>query len=462
VTGIIENGELGMKYLKNSTGLNKKILMLAWPVIMEMALHMFVWVFDTAMVGRLSAEALNAVGLGGQIVFTITAVFSGRGIGTMVLVARFTGAQQREDVQRAASRGLGLGFIIGLLVAAGTGLLSKPLLQVFVKDPLVLGYAVSYMRITSSAVAFMIPMNVGSYIMRGVGNTRTPMVIAGIANAINVVGDYALIFGKFGLPRLEVVGAATATAAAQIIGSVIIISLLLAGRQGIRVKPALMFRLDKDFVKRIMRLSIPASLEEFMNSSGRVVSSLWISGMGAVPFAANSIAVAAESISFMPGYGFAVAASTLVGQNLGAVKKEEAEESALRAILMGTLFMTVIGLVFFFFPTLIIAIFTDLPDVMSLAARCIRIGAFEQPFIALSMILAASLRGAGDTRGPFAAVAASNWLVRLPLIYMVVYVWRLEVTYVWAATLIQFIVETALLAWRFLARRWKDIDLRDI
>lgn len=100
----------------------------------------------------------------------------------------------------------------------------------FVRDPLVLGYAVSYMRITSAAVAFMIPMNVGSYIMRGAGNTRTPMVIAGIANAINMVGDYALIFGKFGLPRLEVVGAAIATAAAQVIGSVIIISLLPAGK----------------------------------------------------------------------------------------------------------------------------------------------------------------------------------------------------------------------------------------
>ncbi|HOO13465.1 MAG TPA: MATE family efflux transporter, partial [Bacillota bacterium] len=257
-------------------------------------------------------------------------------------------------------------------------------------------------------------------------------------------------------------GAATATAIAQVTGSIIIISLLLAGRHGIRVKPSLMFRLDRGFVKRILWLSIPASLEELMNSGGRIVSSLWISGMGAVPFAANSIAVAAESISFMPGYGFAVVASTLVGQNLSAVKKEEAEESAFRAILMGTLFMTAIGLVFFFFPTLIIAMFTNLPDVMSLAARCIRVGAFEQPFIALSMILAASLRGAGDTRGPFAAVAASNWLVRLPLIYMVVYVWRLEVTHVWVATLIQFVVETLLLAWRFLARRWKDIDLRNI
>ena len=200
----------------------------------------------------------NAVGLGADSLYDNRRFF-GIGIGTMVLVARFTGAQQREDVQRAASRGLGLGFIIGLLVSAGTGLLSKPLLQVFVKDPLVLGYAVSYMRITSSAVAFMIPMNVGSYIMRGVGNTRTPMVIAGIANAIN--GGLRSYLWKIWTPRLEVVGAATATAAAQIIGSVIIISLLLAvgGASG---KARACIPAGQGLCKRIMRLSIPASLED--------------------------------------------------------------------------------------------------------------------------------------------------------------------------------------------------------
>jgi len=184
--------------------------------------------------------------------------------------------------------------------------------------------------------------------------------------------------------------------------------------------------------------------------------------MGAVPFAANSIAVSAESISFMPGYGFAVAASALVGQNLGASMKDDAENSALQSTVMGVLFMTATGLMFFLFPTLIIAIFTNLPDVMALAVKCIRIGAFEQPFIALSMVMAASLRGAGDTRGPFMVAAASNWFVRLPLIYMVVYVWRMEVTYVWVATLIQFVVESGLLTLRFLKRRWKDIDLETI
>jgi putative MATE family efflux protein len=454
--------ELEMKDLANSTVLTRRIFWLAWPVILEMALHMFVWVFDTAMVGRLSAEALSAVGLGGEIVFTTTAVFSGIGIGTMVMVARHTGAGLPEDAQHVASRSLGLGFLIGLLVAGALALFCRPLLQFFVKDPTVTEYAVSYMRITSVSVAFMIPLNVCSYIMRGVGNTRTPMIIAGITNGINVIGDYVLIFGKFGFPRLEVMGASIATATGQIIGSIIIIAILFHGRKGVRVRPRHMFQMDKDFIKRIFRLSIPASMEEFTRSGGRVISSLWISSMGAVPFAANSIAITAESISFMPGHGFAIAASTLVGQSLGAGMRDEAEESALRSTLMGTLFMTVIGLGFFFFPTFIIALFTNLPDVMALAVKCIRIGAFEQPFIALSMIMAASLRGAGDTRGPFVVAVISNWLIRLPLIFMVVYVLHLEVTYVWVATLVQFVVESMLLTLRFYRGRWRDIDLETI
>lgn len=446
----------------NNRNLSKRILILAWPVILEMALHMIVWVFDTAMVGRLSAEALNAVGLGGQIVFTVTFIFAGIGVGTMVLVARYTGSGQKEDVEKTASQGLGLGFIIGMVVALTIGLLSRNLLMHFVKDPEVLRLGIVYMRITSLAAAFMIPLNVCSSILRGAGNTTIPMIIAAVANLINIVGDYVLIFGYFGFPRLEVAGAAIATAVGQITGSLILIGMLMSGIGGVRVRPSQMFSFDKDLVRKIFKLSIPASLEEFTHSGSRVLSSLWISSMGAVSFAANSIAVSAESISFMPGYGFAVAASTLVGQNLGACRKDEAEESALQSTAMGVLLMTMIGLAFFLFPTVIISVFTNLPDVMKLAARCLKIGAFEQPFIALSMAMASSLRGAGDTRGAFIVAATSNWLVRLPLIFMVIYVFRLEVTYVWIATLMQFVVESGLLTHRFLRRKWKDIDLETI
>jgi putative MATE family efflux protein len=448
--------------MKNNRDLRKKILILAWPVILEMALHMIVWVFDTAMVGRLSAEALNAVGLGGQIVFTVTFIFAGIGVGAMVMVARYAGAEQKEDVDKVASQGLGLGFIIGIAVALALGFLSKNLLSYFVKDSEVLEFGVTYMRITSIAAAFMIPLNVSSSILRGVGNTTVPMVIAAVANLINIVGDYVLIFGYFGFPRLEVTGAAIATAAGQIIGSLILIGMLMAGTGGVRVKLRYMLSLEKDTVRKMFKLSIPASLEEFTHSGGRVLSSLWISNMGPVSFAANSIAVAAESISFMPGYGFAVAASTLVGQNLGAYRKDEAEKSALQSTAMGVLLMTFVGLVFFFFPTLIISMFTNLRGVMELASKCLKIGAFEQPFIALSMVMASSLRGAGDTRGAFIVAAVSNWLVRLPLIYLVVYVLKLEVTYVWIATLIQFVVESGLLTYRFSRRKWKDIDLETI
>jgi MATE family multidrug resistance protein len=443
----------------NNRVLQKRILMLAWPVIMEMALHTAVWVIDTAMVGRLNAEALNAVGLGGQIIFTVTSIFAGVGVGAMVLVARYTGANRKEDMNSAASQGLGIGIVVGIALAMILGCGSRPLLAFFVGDEKVLELGIDYMRITSVSAAFMVPLNVASSIMRGMGNTKTPMIIASIANIINIVGDYVLIFGRFGFPRLEVTGAAIATAAGQIIASIIIVGILMSGRSGVRICMADMFRLSGSMIRRIIRLSIPASLEEFTHSGSRVISSLWITSMGPAAFAANSVAVSAESISFMPGYGFAVAASTLVGQNLGARNSDEAEESAVMSTLMGFVLMTIVGLMFFFFPAIIISVFTNLPEVMEMATKCLRVGAFEQPFIALSMIMGSSLRGAGDTRGAFIIAAVSNWMVRLPLVYVVVYVLRLDVTYVWAVTLVQFMVESGLLTYRFLRREWKDIDL---
>lgn len=442
--------------------LRKRILLLAWPVILEMALHMIVWVFDTAMVGRLSEEALNAVGLGGQVVFTVTFIFSAIGAGAMAIVARYTGAQQMGRAEKVASQAVGLGFLIGICIASLLFFSSELLLGYFVKDAEVQRLGITYMKITSVATVFMVPLNVSSSIMRGIGNTRTPMIIAAITNGINIIGDYVLIFGHFGFPRLEVTGAALATAGGQIIGSLIIIGLLLSGVTGVKVNPGCMFRLERNEIRRMFKLSIPAALEEFTHSGSRVVSSLWIASMGKVAFAANQVAVAAESISFMPGYGFAVAASTLVGQQLGAGNKEEAEASAIQSSVLSVLLMSVVGLIFFLLPTVLISIFTDIPGVMEWGAKCLRVGALEQPFIALSMVMAGALRGAGDTRGPFMVGAISNWFVRLPLIYLVVFVFRLNVTFIWVATLIQFIIESGLMSFRFARSGWKDIDLETI
>ncbi len=448
--------------MKDVKYLRKVILSLAWPVILEMALHMIVWVFDTAMVGRLSAQALSAVGLAGAIVFTVTFIFGSLGAGTMAIVARYIGAGRKEKAEDTASQAMGLGFLTGIGVTLSLFFFSDRLLACFVKDVDVLHLAITYTRTTSMAIGFMIVLSVGSSIMRGTGNTKTPMAIAGITNGINIIGDYVLIFGHFGFPRLEVDGAAIATAGAQIIGSLIMMGLLLYGVTGIRVRFSKMFKLDAYEIRRIIKLSFPAAMEEFTHSGSRVVSSLWIAGMGHIAFAANQVAVTAESISFMPGYGFAVAASAIVGQNMGAGKMEEAEYGAVQSTGMGVLLMSVVGLLFFMFPVLLISLFTDIPEVMELGARCLRIGALEQPFIALSMVMAGALRGAGDTRGAFAVAAISNWLIRLPLIYIVVFLLRLNITYVWMVTVTQFAIESGLMTMRFRRKGWRNIDLEDI
>ena len=198
---------------------------------------------------------------------------------------------------------------------------------------------------------------------------------------------YVLIFGKYGFPRMEVKGAALATALAQAIGAIIIIIYLLYGKDVIKLDLKKFFKIDSDIIQQISKLSIPSCLEEFSHSGSRLISSIWIARLGTIPFAAHQVTVSAESMSFMPGFGFSVAASTLMGQNLGADKPEEAELSAWTSMKFAVLLMGVVGAIFLLFPRQLMALFTNVKEVEDVAINCIRIAAFEQPTIAIAMVL---------------------------------------------------------------------------
>jgi putative MATE family efflux protein len=437
--------------------LRKEIFCLAWPAISEMVLHTAVWIFDTAMVGRLSAEALSAVGLGGQLAFTLSFVFAAVGTGASAMVARYTGAKERQKVDHVVTQAFLISAVIGIFLGATTFFGARTFFSLIMIDPEVVTMGTGYLRIVSIGIFFMIPTIVMNSALRGAGNTRLPMVSALMANSINIVGDYVLIFGHFGFPRWEVNGAAAATALAQFFGALITIGYVARGRNDVKLKFIDIFKIDIPLVKQLIKLSLPASLEELSYSGSRLISSLWIAHLGTVAFAANQVAVSAESMSYMPGYGFSVAASSLVGQNLGARKEKLAETSGWESTKYSLILMSFIGGVFFLFPEWLMGFFTDIPGVRELAARCIRIGAFEQPTIAISMTLSGALKGAGDTKGPFLVSLVSIWMVRLPLIYSVVFILNKDLTYVWLATVIQFFVEAFLMGVRFRKGRWKDI-----
>ncbi len=436
------------------------ILILAWPVVIEMGLHTFVWIFDTAMVMRLGAHEATAVEYGAIVLFNSLMILGALGIGANSLVARYTGAQ---DMQRAALTG-GQAISISFLITATFTLVSLLSYQSFfdwiIKDAITIALTEEYFYYVLVSGGFaLLPLVVASGVIRGIGNTRVPMIIALIANTYNVIGDYLLIFGNFGFPALGVKGAALATGSAQLIALVLSIGYLLWQKGILPFSLRSLFPFDKEVIKEVLKLSIPAGAEELTHSGSRMITASWITVLGPVAFAANAAAIAAEAFSFMPGQAFAIAATTLVGQRLGAGFIRQARETGYWAVAIGTALMSAFGLIFFFFPYLVMSLFDPPdPEVLRLGILCLQIAAVEQPFIALTMIFSGALKGTGDTKGPFKIGLYSNLFVRLPLIYLVIYVLHLEVYYIWWVTAIQYAVSALLLYIRYRRKDWNQLE----
>ena len=440
--------------------LDRQIFALALPAIAEMLLHTLVWTADTAMVGRLTPADISGVNLGTQMMFGISKIMGAIGVGATALVARNIGAKKYERAEYIAGLSLSLGFIIALVIGIAGIVLSQPLFNAIVDDPKVVEIGSQYTRIVFTGAFFLIPLTISSAILRAEGNTVVPMVSALVANTLNILGDYILIFGKFGFPAMGAKGAAIATAGAQAVGFIICFYYLIMGSNMIKIRKENMFVFRRESLESLVNLSIPAGMETLMNEGSRIVSSFWIAQLGTIAFAANSLAVAAESVSFMPGFGFAVAATTMVGHSLGAEEYDTALKIAKKCVFYACLFMGGVALVFFIFPKGVMRIFSNDVETVGLAAVCIKIAALEQIPIAIGMVLSGVLKGAGDTKGPFKVSLVTNFLVRLPLIFAIVFLIKGHIAYVWYATALQYIVEALLMFYRYRSDYWKTLEVR--
>ncbi|NLP18848.1 MAG: MATE family efflux transporter [Firmicutes bacterium] len=439
-------------------GLWRRILHLAWPAILEMVLHMMVGIVDTAMVGRLGAEELAAVGLGSRILFSTIFTFAALGTGGAALVARSIGAKDPEGANRIAAQALVLGLLAGGIVALAGFYLANYIFTWVRVEPQVAIMGRKYLRITMLAGVFMLPLFIANAVLRGAGNTRAPLVVALIANGVNIIGDYLLIFGLAGFPALGVAGAAVATALSQVLGCFLTLGILLRGNVDLHLRPHNFFCYDREIMRRILRLSIPAVLEESVLTISSLIFIFMVTSLGTVAFAAHQVANSVESLSFMPGHGFAIATATIVGQKLGGQSPAEANDGGQQGTLMALMAMGAMGLLFFTFPRQLVYLFAPgEAQVISLGARAIRIGALEQPCIAATMVLSGALRGAGETRYPLYVTLLGNWLVRMPLTYLVIYVWRLSLGAVWIVTVLDWLFRGSLLYRYYRRGKWLTV-----
>jgi putative MATE family efflux protein len=200
-------------------------------------------------------------------------------------------------------------------------------------------------------------------------------------------------------------------------------------------------RLNRDYIRKIVKLAIPSGLQEGAFSISRLVTISFIMFLGTVSFAANQITTQIESISYMPGWGFAVAATALVGQRIGARDYKTAREYAQISMIMGVSVMILCSLMFILAPEFLMKIFIKERETIELGRLCLMVAAIEQPFMAVSMILGGALKGSGDAKTPFTLALISSWAIRLPLMYVTIYVLHLNVVFVWVVTGIQWVFE---------------------
>ena len=440
------------------TGIRRDVLRLALPAMGEQLLSMMVGIVDTFLVGHLGAAPLAAVGLANQWVMMATTLFGAIAVGSTALIARLVGARQPEDANQVLRQSVLVGALIGLVATILGVTLARPAVALLGAPEDVIDLSTSYLRTVASIFFFSTLMFIGNASLRGAGDTRTPLYVMLVVNVLNIAVAWTAINGPLGLPKLGVVGSALGAATGRTVGGVLVIALLLKGRSNIQLRLTRL-RPDWDLIRRILRVGLPTGMEQMLFRTGHMVFARILAELGTMAYAANQVAINVLSLSFMPGFGFAVAATTLVGQSLGAEDPEGAEQRGYTAYRLGATLMTAVGLIIVLFPAQLMGAFTNESQVVALGTMPLQVVGLAQPILAAVMIFPGGLRGAGDTRFPMAINGASIWLVRLPLAYFLALTLGWGLVGAWVAMALDFTLRAGLNFLRFRSGRWKVIEV---
>jgi putative MATE family efflux protein len=435
---------------------SKTVWSLALPTMIAALVQTVNSFLDRMFVGVLGAAALAAVGVGGQLIFLMMALAMAVSMGSTAIVARMAGAGDLANLQRAARQSLGIALGLGLIITA-LGYRVLPLLLNWYD------LAPDTMRLTRQFLVLAMGGLPGMFLMmglmgtfRGLGDTRSPMIASIAATCVHILGDWVLIFGRFGFPEMGVRGAGWAMALSMWVGAG---TLWLLQRTGEHRQLAIPEWPHKSWVWRILRIGVPASLRTLIYATSAIAFTMLLSmtQAGTAAVAALPIGLTAESIAFMPGFAFAIAASALVGQALGAKNERLAERFGWVAAWQACAVMSVMAAVFFIWAEPFARWFTRDPEVVALAVAYLRINAISEPLLAFGLVLAGALQGAGDSLKAMLGTFITQWVVRLPLAYLLTFTLGLDAHGTWWAMSLSSIFNGLLFIALFRRGGWKRV-----
>ena len=432
---------------------------LAWPIILENLFQTLLGTANMLMVSHLGTEAIAGIGAATQILWVLQSSLAAITTGTTVLVAHFTGARQPKDANTVVKQSILVGAFVSLVLALLGLYLSEWFISSMGTEVEVVRLGGAYLRITMGASIFMVAMFTVSSALRGAGDSRTPMIVTGLINAISIAVSYVLIFGKLGLPAMGVVGAAWGVTISRGVGTVMLFWVLIRGHRVISLRGRGGWVPDFTLIWRIMHIGLPSMAEQLLMSGGMLLYGIIAISLGTVVYATQRITFQILGLSFMPGMGYAMAATAIVGQYLGAKRADLSKKASWYAVRMATIWMAGMGIAIAILGNPLMRLFTDDPEMIRIGAQALIVIALSQPFQAIGQVMAGSLRGAGDTRFPMLATFLGIWLIRLPLGYLFgpILGWGLSGIYI--ANVLDAVARSLANWLRHRAGSWREIEV---
>jgi putative MATE family efflux protein len=448
-----------LNYIRNNKALILSIITLAMPAIIEMSLNTLVGVVDTVMISHyIGAEGLAAAGYANQLVFTIIFVFSSFNIGATAMISRSYGEKDISRLNRIMGQNITLNSIIGIIITIFCVVFGGIFLSIFDTTPQVYSLSLSYLEIVSWGQFFTFISFAAAATMRGASNTKTPMMITGCVNILNIAGNFVLMTGFWIFPELGIQGAAMSTAISRAIGALIYLLMLFKGNRGIKLKLTNL-KLSTDILRSLWKLSSTAGLEQLLMQSSFFAMSIIVSVLDTTSEAAFRILLSIESISYTPAIGISIVTASLVGKGLGEKDRVKAKHTGYISITLGVLWGIVSGAVFVAFPTFILRLFTSDPEIIQRTLLGLRIAGIDQPLFAFVLVISGALRGAGDTKAVMILSTIRQWLCFVPFTYILIVLvgWGIESIYI--SEILTLLIMNTIFLLRFRGEKWADISV---
>lgn len=447
--------------------IRRDVVSLSVPVIAEQTFIMLMGVINTIMAGHLGKEAVSAIGMVDSINNIFIAFFSALAVGGTVVVAQYAGRNIYDSANEASRHTIFAGVLLSLAITVVLFLLRHSIIGLLFgsAEQYVIDNSLVYFTITLPTYPLIAVTSIACGVLRGAGDTRTPMKVTIIMNILNIILSYVLIYGlKIGtphiyidIPALGVEGAAIGIAIARTAGALLILFALLNGSKLIKLSISKDFRPDFDMLRSIFGVGVPASVESLLFNGGKLITQIFIVGMGTASIAANYIASSVFSLINIPGTALSIAATTLVGQHMGRGEAEEAEDTLLYLTKATSVCLFVLCALVFPFSGLIASVYNGSPDVIEITSLLIKSSVLTMPFFwAVSFLIPAGLKGAGDAKFTMYVAIMSMWVFRITLGYILGIPLKLGVLGVWLGMYIDWVVRGILFVIRLRRGKWKN------